>query len=192
MMRIISGSVCAPDRLKHLGHCESDLCSNPDCGGARATIHHLFWDCCIYEPEVRRLRAAIDDYCGKVQWHSRERAQQLKQVLGSEAFRVCGICNAPPSYYDGANKLCDEADDVKTETYQDGPIGTYPDGTQYDHSGRVIVYTDGSASGTASRASARAGWGVFYGPGHPLNRGEYLTGPVQTSARAELRAIMHV
>lgn len=54
------------------------------------------------------------------------------------------------------------------------------------------VYTDGSCFNGPNRALARAGWGVFFGKGHSANASAKLYGPVQTSYRAELRALLHV
>ncbi|NWW40464.1 RNH1 Ribonuclease, partial [Panurus biarmicus] len=50
----------------------------------------------------------------------------------------------------------------------------------------VVVYTDGCCSGNG-RSRARAGIGVYWGPGHPLNASERLAGP-QTNQRAEIHA----
>ena len=62
----------------------------------------------------------------------------------------------------------------------------------YDDDSFARVYTDGSANGTMQRATARAGWGVCWGQGHPQNACALLAGPVQSSYRAEVRAILHV
>lgn len=80
---------------------------------------------------------------------------------------------------------------LDVESYRP-PIYEYPGNVTRDDDGRILVYTDGSATGTACRATARAGWGVFYGHGSPLNVAERLKGGVQTSTRAELRALLHV
>ncbi|XP_072553176.1 ribonuclease H1 isoform X2 [Salminus brasiliensis] len=50
----------------------------------------------------------------------------------------------------------------------------------------VVVYTDGCCSGNG-RQGARAGIGVYWGPDHPLNVAERLSGR-QTNQRAELQA----
>ena len=39
---------------------------------------------------------------------------------------------------------------------------------------------------------ARAGWGVFYGNDSPHNASQKFHGPVQTSYKAELRALLQV
>uniref|UniRef100_A0A452RUX0 ribonuclease H n=1 Tax=Ursus americanus TaxID=9643 RepID=A0A452RUX0_URSAM len=50
----------------------------------------------------------------------------------------------------------------------------------------VVVYTDGCCSSNGRRR-ARAGIGVYWGPGHPLNIGIRLPGR-QTNQRAEIHA----
>ncbi|XP_074059358.1 ribonuclease H1-like [Macrotis lagotis] len=50
----------------------------------------------------------------------------------------------------------------------------------------TVVYIDGCCSSNGKR-KARAGIGVYWGPGHPLNIGERLPGR-QTNQRAEIHA----
>uniref|UniRef100_U3FBI5 Ribonuclease H1 n=1 Tax=Micrurus fulvius TaxID=8637 RepID=U3FBI5_MICFL len=50
----------------------------------------------------------------------------------------------------------------------------------------IVVYTDGCCS-CNGRQEARAGTGVYWGPGHPLNNSERLHGR-QTNQRAEINA----
>ncbi|XP_055481009.1 ribonuclease H1 isoform X3 [Psammomys obesus] len=58
-----------------------------------------------------------------------------------------------------------------------------PDGSKGES---VVVYTDGCCSSNG-RTRARAGIGVYWGPGHPLNVGVRLPGR-QTNQRAEIHA----
>ena len=55
-----------------------------------------------------------------------------------------------------------------------------------------LVYTDGSALNNSDRLTARAGFGVWYSALSPYNGIEKLAGPVQTSYKAEARALLHV
>ncbi|XP_073905191.1 ribonuclease H1 isoform X2 [Castor canadensis] len=55
-----------------------------------------------------------------------------------------------------------------------------------DEGDYVVVYTDGCCSSNGRRR-ARAGIGVYWGPGHPLNVGIRLPGR-QTNQRAEIHA----
>ena len=56
----------------------------------------------------------------------------------------------------------------------------------------IKIYTDGSCREGDIKDLARAGWGVFVAPNSPHNYAAPLDGPVQTSYRAELKAILHV
>ena len=56
----------------------------------------------------------------------------------------------------------------------------------------IIVFTDGSATDTFCRFTARAGWGIFYYNNSPHNAKGGFTGVTQTSYRSELRAVIHV
>ena len=54
------------------------------------------------------------------------------------------------------------------------------------------MYTDGSALNTSDRLTARAGFGVWYSALSLHNGIEKLAGPVQTSYKAEARALLQV
>jgi ribonuclease HI len=54
------------------------------------------------------------------------------------------------------------------------------------------IYSDGSCREGNIRSVARAGWGVFVAPDSPHNFHAPLDGPVQTSYRAELNAVLHI
>ena len=54
------------------------------------------------------------------------------------------------------------------------------------------IYTDGSCSNGTNKILARAGWGVFYATGDQHNWSHPLDGPVQSSSRGELKALLHV
>lgn len=55
--------------------------------------------------------------------------------------------------------------------------------------GMLIIYTDGSSLRNGA-AGARAGVGVYFGPGDSKNLSEALSGTRQTNQRAELTAIL--
>ena len=57
---------------------------------------------------------------------------------------------------------------------------------------RIRVFTDGSAFDPTCKYMARAGWGVYYTADHPCNAHGHIFGPIQTSYRAEVRAVIHV
>ena len=54
------------------------------------------------------------------------------------------------------------------------------------------IYTDGSCSNGTKNFLARAGWEVFYATGDTHNCVHPLDGPVQSSFRGELKALLHV
>nr|CAB3265613.1 ribonuclease H1-like [Phallusia mammillata] len=56
-----------------------------------------------------------------------------------------------------------------------------------EHSDSKIVYTDGACSGNGKK-NCQAGYGVWWGPDHPLNLSCKLKG-IQTNQRAEIAAI---
>ena len=57
--------------------------------------------------------------------------------------------------------------------------------------GRLVVFTDGACSDQSDPSLRRAGYGVFYGDGHPWSASIPLAGYSQTSDRAELRAALY-
>lgn len=59
-----------------------------------------------------------------------------------------------------------------------------------DQDGFVRVFTDGACENNGRGAHrARAGIGVYWGPGHPLNVSEPVTGPRATNNVAEIQAM---
>ena len=54
--------------------------------------------------------------------------------------------------------------------------------------GRVVVFTDGSATNNQDEQFRRAGFGAYWGPDHPSNTGLPLAGEEQTNNAAELHA----
>ena len=75
-----------------------------------------------------------------------------------------------------ARRLTDiQPDDVLLEAIMPGDILGHEDvpGAEYliDTSGKrwLVVYTDGSATGTKSVFTSRAGWGVWVAPGFTSN-----------------------
>ncbi|KAL7409378.1 ribonuclease H-like domain-containing protein [Mrakia frigida] len=57
------------------------------------------------------------------------------------------------------------------------------------NTGRIVVYTDGSALGNG-KVSSKAGAGVFWGAGNERNVSERVPGSIQTNNRGELLAII--
>ncbi|KFQ20697.1 PREDICTED: ribonuclease H1, partial [Merops nubicus] len=93
----------------------------------------------------------------------------------------CNTCKRP--YEESAAEGC-VAKRVKHDEVCSAPaVG----GDKFSYMGDfAVVYTDGCCSGNG-RNRARAGIGVYWGPGHPLNTSERLPGR-QTNQRAEIHA----
>ncbi|XP_066533189.1 ribonuclease H1 isoform X2 [Hoplias malabaricus] len=92
----------------------------------------------------------------------------------------------------GSKRTCDDNSDdgtslkrVKLSQPKASSAAASTDGFTY-MGDAVVVYTDGCCSFNG-RNGARAGIGVYWGPDHPLNVAERLSGR-QTNQRAELQA----
>ena len=53
-----------------------------------------------------------------------------------------------------------------------------------------VIWTDGASSHNQDQRFRRAGSGIFYGVGHPMNASVMLPGLVQSNQRAELLAVV--
>ena len=59
-----------------------------------------------------------------------------------------------------------------------------------DMDGRVYIFTDGASRRNSNEQLRRAGYGAFWGVGHPANISRPLPGWAQTNQRAELSAVV--
>ena len=62
---IMAGSIRAPHRLKHAGKTDSDICTHPECKGARADTTHIFWKCVRFKSQRKPYEDAINQ---KLNW----------------------------------------------------------------------------------------------------------------------------
>ena len=114
-------------------------------------------------------------------------------MFETPSFMQCGICNgdeeALKCTYDIDNHDFhrQEAPSERKFKGDEKANTTTEDGRNY-----VKIYTDGSNQHGTYRELARAGWGVHYAEGSTHNIASMLHGPVQTSYRAEVRALLHV
>uniref|UniRef100_A0A8C9ESQ9 ribonuclease H n=1 Tax=Pavo cristatus TaxID=9049 RepID=A0A8C9ESQ9_PAVCR len=93
----------------------------------------------------------------------------------------CNACKRP--YEQSTN----EEHTVKRAKHDEGHSTPVVSEDKFSYMGEfAVVYTDGCCSGNG-RNRARAGIGVYWGPGHPLNISERLPGR-QTNQRAEIHA----
>ena len=58
------------------------------------------------------------------------------------------------------------------------------DGLKYDEDGYVVVYTDGACENNG-KTNAKAGYGIFWGDNHPLNRSEPASRATNNAAEIE-------
>ncbi|NXD81391.1 RNH1 Ribonuclease, partial [Halcyon senegalensis] len=94
---------------------------------------------------------------------------------------ICNTCKRP--YEQSANEECVAKRVKHDEVYSTPTVSE----DKFSYMGDfAVVYTDGCCSGNG-RNRARAGIGVYWGPGHPLNTSERLPGR-QTNQRAEIHA----
>ena len=132
----------------------------------------------------------MEQVLAKAEIEDRWRYEQLTELMAKPCWRLCGI--AP--WNTSADHLVEEIQ--RTESL----AGANPRHSTLDpdqctdetwNGQRIVAYTDGSSIDIEYSQYIRAGWGIFYGKGHPLN----ACGPVetrsQTSYRGELRAIAH-
>lgn len=172
-------------------------CSSLGCGGpgmfyavrrGRKAGVFLSWDECRAQvdrfPAARFKKFATEEEAwafvrnagspGGSEGQKDQRVQEA-QVKGSKRLReplVEGDENAEPC-----------AKHVKQSTEAAPPAGK----DSFSYMGEyVVVYTDGCCCSNGRRR-ARAGIGVYWGPGHPLNVGIRLPGR-QTNQRAEIHA----
>ncbi|KAJ1985241.1 hypothetical protein H4R33_004130 [Dimargaris cristalligena] len=102
--------------------------------------------------------------------------------------------DCPDSSYNAPIPPCDEPSAKRQRSSRPRPKYVPPEPTyasNYPAPGfteRLRVYTDGAATNNGRR-NARAGLGVYFGPGDPRNVSETLLDGRQTNQRAELMAI---
>ena len=115
----------------------------------------------------------------------------MREAITHRCFRCCGVCNGNDKAQKITDELAREFDDAFMAV-DPSRLVRHDEHARRNALGFVMAYTDGSASNTGCRATARAGWGVFYGAGSRHNVASHLSGPVQSSTRSELRAILEV
>ncbi|KAK2533933.1 Rnaseh1 [Columba guinea] len=107
--------------------------------------------------------------------------ENVSQREEPELNALC--CNACKRPYEQSTNEDHIAKRVKHEVYSAPTVSE----DKFSYMGDfAVVYTDGCCSGNG-RNRARAGIGVYWGPGHPLNTSERLPGR-QTNQRAEIHA----
>ena len=174
---IQAGAIWTQERWHRASMAVSPVC--PHCSTGEVEDHeHLWWRC----PAWRKIRER----------HGEEHAVDVRSFPA--CFLRCGIVpqgmptplaqlkEAKPSNHSTALVV-----DLTIEA--DGR--TCPHGELW-RDGRVVVYTDGAARHNQQRLLRYAGYGAFWGHGHPFNISKPLQGEEQTNNRAELLAAIEV
>lgn len=193
MQTIIAGSIRPPHRLKHTGIISDDKCAHPECKAARVDTGHVFWHCYRWTEARKPFIAAVDGYIAKVKKVSHSRYVLIRNMMGNTAFLRCGTCLADVEAVSSMHAIqeYDPLNDNKAEHMlyhgDDAPKYTEIHNEFYAH-----VYTDGSCLNGTDRLLAWTGWGVYFAEGPAMNCKSMLHGPVQSSYRAEVRALLHV
>jgi len=145
---IIAGSIRPPHRLIHakVKVMHDDLCSHPQCKGARSDTMHIFWNChrwrSIREPYLRAINNKIE----MVKKVSQQRYKLLMQVLDNNCFRQCGICPGNEEALRDTYQINDNDPYKSNALNQEEVYHGYEDAEMYkegDYSW-YKVYTDGS------------------------------------------------
>ena len=196
--KIVAGSIRPPHRMIHVVKTEGhDRCDHPHCNGARNDTLHMFWICKKWELIRKKYVGALEAFINKI--HNipnhlgKERAKKMRALLKTPCFQQCGICPGDVKDAQEAAQVLEQENDEVTH-FERQLVGA-EDCTEDENINGILhhkIYTDGSCFNGTDRLLARAGWAVWYGTNSKSNIGAPLCGPVQTSYRAELRAILHV
>ena len=123
----------------------------------------------------------------------KDRAKRMDKLMQTECFRQCGI--VPADLNDRKKLRCITVPDPHMHaTMQHQLYHGHPNALVSSINGRQYyrVYTDGSCLHGTNKNLARAGWGVYYHKDSEHNCHFPLNGPVQSSYRAEIKALLHV
>lgn len=109
----------------------------------------------------------------------------MNQVRGYSHFDMKGFdsYNEAVNYVDDSESSSSESDNGYD--YGDNDMVCYINGRR-----TFKIYTDGACSNNQDRDLAKAGVGVYGGPGYSFNLSKPLEGHIQTNQRAELQAIL--
>ena len=137
----------------------------------------------------------MEQILGDQKRHRPATHKRLSKDMKKPCFVFCGLCPGDERGWEAYRKLAAEEDIDMTTPVDANRITSSCSDSQWitiDNYEFLLVYTDGSALNTSDRLTARAGFGVWYSELSPHNGIEKLAGPVQTSYKAEARALLHV
>lgn len=193
---ILAGSSRPPHRLLHAQKVETDVCTCVACNNARCDTSYIFWHCKRWDSIRQVYLDAVEDIIRPIKALTFKRGvrriQLLRNLLDLPCFQQCGICpydlqTLKPALEVKVNDPHHEAPN-RDQRFCGDPNADTEDigGCTYTE-----VYTDGSCLDSTNHFLARAGLGFFYAKNSVHNCAFPLEGPVQTSYRAELKALMH-
>ena len=197
LQTIIAGSIRPPNRMIYTGRVSTSTCTHPSCNNAIHNATHMFWECAKWTGIREKYKRQIDFMIKKLNdipdHRGKERAKKIKHILTLPMFQQCGICPGENDAFLAAQSITSHNPHTRRIQSEDMFHGD-------DNGERVClndrqyykVYTDGSCLNGERKELARAGWGVWFANGSEYNVHYPLEGPVQSSFRAELKAILHV
>ena len=175
MRRIISGSLRLQKRLHDAVLVASSCC--PFCNMCDETVRHCFWEC--------------------PQWNSIRSTFAMPSLVMRSTWPACTLdCGI---FVEDVRVLCLRSQ-LQQEEDEAGDIPSYFKCSECRTGVRAseesqeqqVIWTDGAAPKNQDDRFRRAGSGIYYGHGDPLNMSAILPGLVQTNQRAELLAVVLV
>ena len=186
---LLAGSVRAYDRLTAADLCDGSHCHL--CEAAKGDIDHLFWQCPFFDEQRTPFVRAMTEVTEHIKREDPWRGRELDRILDLPCIRRCGIIPDSPFLHSSANlPRQDQGCFVKHSERPSDLTDRDRNGETY-RNGKLMVYVDGSAYNPTDRRSVRVGWGVFVGNNHRWNSRGHLPGLTQTSLKAELAAVAH-
>lgn len=152
-------------------------------------MEHIIWQCPRHHRTRQKYKALLEDYLEKMKRRTPARARELEEVMQKPCFKNCGICVSKEE-----EKACTR-DLQQTDPMLYNVTSeqlNWAEGLEVNEEGYIMAYPDGSAIDTQSRATARAGWAVYYKGNPKYHASDALRGPIKNSYRAEVRAIAHI
>jgi ribonuclease HI len=118
----------------------------------------------------------------------------ISSAIKLPCFRNCGIMIGNQDLKEAHNAIPPRSDDAYNHFIADDIVVPTTNMEWELHGGMyyIVVYTDGSCYNPTCKYLSRAGWGVFYAIGCQHNGSGHIYGPLQTSYRAEVRAVLEV
>ena len=175
----LSANIYSCHRLFLMNAIRGEYC--PFCNSPRETLHHILYECpCWAEARAMFLSKYPLSY------------QATFPSCTLHAGHLMLDPAVPDRRLQDVDVTRDAAGAFLTSCMEDSPLGQPLDATPLVRAAhRFVVWTDGSSLFPAYTQLASAGFGVYFAPDHSLNASIRLDGPTQTSARAEVSAVLY-